>query len=229
MLYLTRGVALHDSTSCSREDFLDECGRPCDTLSCLLLYELWLRCNQSILVQETQSAKLFDLTCFKTFPITAVTCSQVGPMSLDSPVDTFARSDCSRSSLSPEVLSDDQQRGALPASTRSRWRQAQGGMDVAPSFPKACDVLLGTPGALLDLFSPDKGIENSNSNISKNSWTTTTSLVYRKCMERTSFFKLSRCWLRDFDSMVHFFLIMKMREDRLSAFAGIFFFLKRQL
>ena len=41
------------------------------------------------------------------------------------------------------------------------------GIDVAPSFPKACGVLLGTPGALLDLFTPEKGIENSNSNISK--------------------------------------------------------------
>ena len=31
VLSLTRGVALHDATSCSREDYLDECGRPCDT------------------------------------------------------------------------------------------------------------------------------------------------------------------------------------------------------
>ena len=38
-------------------------------------------------------------------------------------------------------------------------------MDVAPSFPKDCDVSLGTPGSWLDLFSPDKGTENSNSNI----------------------------------------------------------------
>ena len=40
----------------------------------------------------------------------------------------------------------------------------QDGMDAAPSFPKDCDVLLGT---LLDLFSPDNGTENSNSIISK--------------------------------------------------------------
>ena len=52
-------------------------------------------------------------------------------------------------------------------------------------------------------------------------WTTTISFVSRKCMERTSFFKLSRCWLRDLDSLVHFFLIMKMREDRLSASVNI--------
>ena len=83
----------------------------------------------------------------------------------------------------------------------------QDGMDVVHSFPKACDVLLGTPEALLDLFSPDKGTENSNSIISKNSWTTTTSFVSRKCMERTSFFKLSRCWLRDFDRLFGTFLL----------------------
>ena len=39
---------------------------------------------------------------------------------------------------------------------RKFYSVLQGGMDAAPSFPKACDVLLRTPGALLDLFSPDK-------------------------------------------------------------------------
>ena len=92
VLYLTRGVALHDSTSCSREDSLDECGRPCDTLSCLLFLALWLRCSQSLVVQQTPSAKDLDLTCFTTFPFNAVTCLQVGPMSLDWPVDPFATS-----------------------------------------------------------------------------------------------------------------------------------------
>ena len=46
---------------------------------------------------------------------------------------------------------------------RRYYNVLQGGMDVAPSFPKACDVLLGTRGALLDLFSPDKGTESPNS------------------------------------------------------------------
>ena len=87
-------------------------------LSCL-----WLRSNQSTLAQETQPAKGIDLTCFKTFPIKATTCLQAGPMSLDFPVGPFARFDHSRSSLSPEVPSDDQQRDAHPASTRSRWKQ----------------------------------------------------------------------------------------------------------
>ena len=50
VFYLIRGVALHESPSCSR-DSVDEYGRPCDPLSCLLFSALWLRCNQSSLVQ----------------------------------------------------------------------------------------------------------------------------------------------------------------------------------
>ena len=57
---------------------------------------------------------------------------------------------------------------------RRCYNVLQGGMDVAPSFPKACVEILATPEALWDLFSPDKGTENSNSNISKDSlWPTT--------------------------------------------------------
>ena len=89
VLYLTRGVVLCDSPSCSREDSLDECGRPCDPLSCLLFSDLWLRCNQSIWVQETQSAKDTDMTCPKWLLIKATTRLQVGPMSLDWLVDPF--------------------------------------------------------------------------------------------------------------------------------------------
>ena len=121
--FLIRGSTLHGSSSCSKENSLGDCDRPCEALSCLLFSALWLRCNQSLFVQETQSAKDFDLACFKTFPITAVTCLQVGPMSLDWLVDPFASSEFSRSSLPPEVTSGAQQRGAFPASERSRWRQ----------------------------------------------------------------------------------------------------------
>ena len=79
--------------------------------------------NQSILVQENQSAKDTDMTCSKMLPVKATTCLQVGPISLDWLVDPSARSGFSRSSLPPEVPSGEQQLGALPASTRSRWRQ----------------------------------------------------------------------------------------------------------
>ena len=93
-----------------------ECGRPCDAKSCLLFSALWLLCNQSILVQETQSAKDTDMTCSKMLQIKATTCLQVGPMSLNWPVDPFARSSFSISSLPPEVPSGEQQPGAFTAS-----------------------------------------------------------------------------------------------------------------
>ena len=63
VFYLIRGVALHESPSCSGEDCLGEYGRPCDPLSCFLFSALWLRCNQSLLVQETQSHVL-RRSCF---------------------------------------------------------------------------------------------------------------------------------------------------------------------
>ena len=124
VLYLNRGVALHESPSCSREDSLDDCGRPCDPPSCLLFSALWLRCNQTLLVQETQSAKDLDLKCSATSLFRDARCLQVGPMSLDWPVNPFSRSDPSRSSLPPEVPSGEQQlRAFLLASIHSRWRQ----------------------------------------------------------------------------------------------------------
>ena len=48
-----------------------------DAVHCLAA--LWLQRSQSILVQDIQSAKDIDLTCFKTLPIKATTCLQ-GPM-----------------------------------------------------------------------------------------------------------------------------------------------------
>ena len=123
VLSLTRGVALCVPPYCSREDSLDECGGHAILYLAFFFSALWPRSNQSILVQETQSAKDLDLTCFTSFPFNAVTCLPVGSMSLDWPIDPFARSDFSRSSLPPEVPSGEQQLGAFPASTRSRWRQ----------------------------------------------------------------------------------------------------------
>ena len=121
--FLVRGVALHESSSCSREDSLDDCGCPCDPLSCLLFSALWLRCSQSLFVQETESAKDLDLTCSATFLFRDATCLPVGPMSLEWPVKPFGRSDSSGPSLPPDVPSGEQQRGAFPASIPSRWRQ----------------------------------------------------------------------------------------------------------
>ena len=64
VLSSTRSVIIHDATSCSKEDSLYECQRTCDTMSCLFFFALWLQRSQSILVQEIQSAKDIDLTCF---------------------------------------------------------------------------------------------------------------------------------------------------------------------
>ena len=36
--FMIRGFTLHDSSSCSRDDSLDQCGRPCDPLSCLVFF-----------------------------------------------------------------------------------------------------------------------------------------------------------------------------------------------
>ena len=209
VLSLTRTVIVLDATHCSKEDSLCECERPCDALSCLAFSALLLRSNQSILVRETHPAKDIDLTCFKTFPIKATTCLQVGPMTLDWPVDPFARFDHSRSSLSPEVPSDDQRRDALPASTRSRWKQntlqAQPqvlqritGWDGCGNFLAGglrC-IIWNTRGLIGSVFFQTEETESSNSNISRSSLTTTTTLhVSRKCMERTRISRLFRCWL----------------------------------
>ena len=75
-----------------------------------------------LFVQETQSAKDLDLTCSTTFLFRDATCLPVGPLSLDWPVNPFGRSESSRPSLPPCAPSDGL-RVALPASTRSRWRQ----------------------------------------------------------------------------------------------------------
>ena len=90
-LSLTRSIIVHVATPYSRENPLSEYSRPCDNLSCLCFTALWLQQSQSMLVQEIQPAKDIDLTCFKTFPIKATACLQVGPMSLDWPVDPIAR------------------------------------------------------------------------------------------------------------------------------------------
>ena len=92
----------------------------------------------------------------------------------------------------------------------------QGGMVVAPSFLKACDVLLEIFGALSDLSSPGKGADNPNL------------LAVKKLFDRNNISCLQKVHGRNFVYFVPFFLTMKMREDRLSAFIGIFH-LKRLL
>ena len=170
-LSLTRSITVHVATIYSREDPLSQSSRPLYNLSCLFFTALWLQRSQSILVQENQPVKDFDLTCFKTFPIKATTCLQVGPMSLDWPLDRIARFDKPRPSSSPVDSIDEQQRGDLPASTRSRWRQdalqppqaqhGTAGRDTSGHFPDGdlrC-INCNTRGLAGSVFSSQKNKE----------------------------------------------------------------------
>ena len=91
-----------------------ECGRPHDTLAGLFSTALWLRQSQSILTQEVQHTKDFDLTCYKTMPTKSATCLQVEPMSLEWPVAPPAGSDQSSLSSSHEDPNDEHLEDALP-------------------------------------------------------------------------------------------------------------------
>ena len=66
--------------------------------------------------------------------------------------------------LLPNVLAGDR---VLFTYNRGFSNALQCGTGAAPSFPRVYVVFLGTLGALLDLFSPDKGTGHPNSNISK--------------------------------------------------------------
>ena len=203
----TRCLTVYDAASRSMEDFLYECVRSCDTMSCLFFTALWLQRSQSILVQETPSAKDIDLTCYKMFPIKATTCLQVGPMYLDWPVGPFARFDHSRPSPSPEVPIVEQRRDALPASTRSRWRQDAlqpprvlqdiAGLDACGHFPDGglrC-ITCNTRGLVGSGFSKQTNREFKLKNLKKLSDNNDNILCL--CMEETSISRLFMSWPND--------------------------------
>ena len=187
---------MHDAASCSKEDSLCERVGPCDTLSCFFFSALWLQRSQFILVQEIQSTKDINLTCFKTFPINATLCLQSGPISLDWPVDPFAEFDQSRPSFSPEDPVVVQQRGDIPGFTHSLSSQ-----DALPPPPQVLQstavwngcghfldgrlrfITWNTRG-LIGSFFPSRRTENSNSNISRCFLTTTTFLSPRSTWMR---------------------------------------------
>ena len=228
VFYLIRGVALHESPSCSREDPLDECGRPCDPLSCLLFSALWLRCNQSLLVQETRSAKDLDLTCSTAILFCDATCHQVGPMSLDWPVDPHGRFHSSRSSLPPDVPSGVRQ-GAFPVSilpfetgcpsytiSDITPYHRVGWMWPLPSRRLEMYYLEHQgPGGISFLQTKEQRIQTQISQKTLGQQHYLSPGSARKGRISSS---LSRCWLRDFDSLVPCHLTMRMREDRLGTF-----------
>ena len=213
-LSLSRSVIVHDAASCSREDSLYECELTCEALSCLLFTALWLQSNQSVLVQETQSAKDIDLTCSKMLLIKATTCLQVGPCPWIGLLILFARFDFSRSSLSPEVPSDEHQQGSLPVSTRSRWRRnnlqapphelqpTKGWDGCGPFLSEGMPCIIwNTKGLVGSVFSRQRNRE-LKFKILKDSLTPTTFYVSKKCIERTSISRLFMCWLRDLGFLV---------------------------
>ena len=87
--HLVRGFPLRELLSDSRESPFSDCDRPCDPLSCLLFTALWLRCSQTLVVQETSSAQDAELTCSLTSLFGVVTGIPTGPMSLVWPVSPF--------------------------------------------------------------------------------------------------------------------------------------------
>ena len=175
------------------KDSFHDCGCPCVALSSLFFCALWLQQSHSTLVQEIQSAKDIDLTVFKTRsrskpPLAPkwCPCPWVGMLIL----------------LADPILPDPRFLLMFPAANNNevlfQLLYALSGDKVLfkhnRKYYNVCNVLLGTPGASLDLFLQDKRTESPNSNTSKkNSWTTTTSFISIKYMVRTSFFRLSRC------------------------------------
>ena len=119
--HLIRNFAFCELSSCPRESSFSDCGHPCDPLSCLLFTALWLRCSQTLVVQETP--KDVELTCSITSLFRAVTCLPMGPMS---------RSESSRPLLLPNAPSNGLRRVALTAPERSRWRQ--GTLQIQPQI-----------------------------------------------------------------------------------------------
>ena len=123
VISLAGSVNVHDTTSCSREDSLYDCGCPCDTLSCFFFTALCLRQSQSISVQETWQPKDIDFTCYKTLLTKSITCLPVGTMSLEWPVALPAGSDQYSPPSSHEDHIGEHQCDALPASPHLRWRR----------------------------------------------------------------------------------------------------------
>ena len=110
-------------------------------------------------------------------------------MSLDWPVNPFGRSDSSRPLLPPDVPSGEQQRGAFPASIRSRWRQ--GALQAQPQILQRATGWDGCGRFLSEglrcITWNTRGLVGSNSNISRNSWTTTTSFCLQEVHGKDEF------------------------------------------
>ena len=190
-------------------------------MSCLFFTALWLHQSQFVLVQEIQPAKDIDLTCYKTLPIKATTCLQVGPMSLEWSMCPVAGSDQSSFSSSHEDPNDEHQEGTRPASSHSRWRRdalqppqiqhGTAGRDTCGHFPDGGSrcIIRNAGGLVGSVVSSHK---NRSSNFSGNSLTTT--CVSRRYTGWMSFYGLS--------FLVLSFLVTRTQEERPLASSRIF-------
>ena len=211
---LVRCLTLQDAAPRYREDSLYECGRPHDTLSCLFFTALWLRQSQSILTQVQQTDDV-DLTCHKTLPTRAVTCLQVGPMSLEWPVAQPAGSD--QSSVSPHL------EDALPALPHPRWRRdaSQPPLIQRATLDRNTCVHI-TDGGLRCVTWNTRGLIGSPVP-SQRSWEQThnyfrrfvektTSYAFKTYMGRLSFSRPFRYWLRDSGYLVRLHQATQIQE-----------------
>ena len=67
-----------------------QCSRPYDTLSCYFHTALWLGKCQSVLMQAQHSSES-DIACYRIFHVGSLTCSEVGPVSLEWPLASTRR------------------------------------------------------------------------------------------------------------------------------------------
>ena len=83
-----------------------QCSRPYDTLSCHFHTAQWLGKCQSILTQ-TQHSSESDMACYRIFHVNFLTCSEVGPMSLEWPLAPQGGLRWRRDALQPPEVQRD--------------------------------------------------------------------------------------------------------------------------
>ena len=121
-VYPHRCVTLHHQVPCHRETTCTQYCRPYDTLSCLFSTAVRLGKCQSILTQ-TQVSNELDMTCCGISPLGSITCSQVGPVSLEWPVASTGGLDQSSLWLSQEDANGEHLDNAHHVPPHLRWRR----------------------------------------------------------------------------------------------------------
>ena len=108
-----------DSAPREKEGSRCECGRTHDTLSCFFRTALWLgHCKSTVTQTQPEDT---DLACCRILPFNSITCSQVGPMSLEWPAVPPGGFAVSCSSPSREDPDDAHLENAHFAFPKVRW------------------------------------------------------------------------------------------------------------